>query len=66
MASFKEALEEFGRALGKLKYMYADEYSCNPHYLSVHVDTDDNVTIIPENETGDYLNFFREWVDIDA
>lgn len=63
--NFENEFKEFGKALGKLKRSYADKYNCNPSYLSIHVDENDYVTIIPTNETGEYSECFRNWADTD-
>lgn len=62
---FEEALEEFGKALGKLKIAYAEKYCANPSYIQVLVDAENNVSIIPTIETGEYIYCFRDWVDTD-
>lgn len=61
--NFDEALKEFGKALGKLKESYSEQYSRNPSYLSININEDNYVTIIPTNETGSYIESFRDWVD---
>lgn len=60
-----EILREFGIVLGKLKNIYADEYNCNPYYLEIHIDNDNNITIIDTLEKGEYCECFRDWVDTD-
>lgn len=65
MSETKQALEEFGKALGKLRKAYSEEFGGDPNDLLVIVDTDDYVTILPNNESGTYLQHFREWVDIE-
>ena len=61
--SFDEALKEFGKSLGKLKKSYAEECNCNPGHLSVIINEDDYVAIIPTDEEGSYIESFRGWVD---
>ena len=61
--NFDEALKEFGKALGKLKESYAEQYNCNPSYLSISINENNYVTIIPTSETGSYIEAFRDWVD---
>ena len=62
MDEFNKALEEFGQAVGKLKNAYVNEFGGNPNYLSIHVNADNEVTILPENCTGNSLEFFREYI----
>lgn len=63
--NFDEILVDFGKMVGKLKSAYAEKHGCNPSYLFVSINEDDYVTIIPTNETGSYIETFRDWVDTD-
>lgn len=63
--NFDEILVDFGKMVGKLKSAYAEKHCCNPSYLFVSISEDDYVTIIPTNETGSYIEAFRDWVDTD-
>lgn len=63
--SFEKALEEFGIAIGNLKKAYAEEFCANPSYISIEVDSDNYVSIIPTLETGKHIECFRDWVSIE-
>ena len=66
MSSFDEALSEFGKALGKLKRAYGEEFGTNGNYIEIHIDESNNVTIVPTLNTGHYINdVVREWIDTD-
>ena len=56
-----EALVDLGIAVGKLKNAFAELYCCNPNYVEIHIDSDNNVTITPTNYFG-YLEAYRDWV----
>lgn len=62
--SLDEALANFGKAVGALKRAYGKEEFANPDHLSIIVDEDDHVTIMPTRETGTFY-CFCEWVDTD-
>lgn len=57
-----EALKEFGIALGKLKEAFSKEYNANSNYIDIHIDSDNNVTIINTSSTGSYIDAHRAWV----
>lgn len=62
--TFEEILEEFGRVAGKLKTAYAEEFCGNSSYVSIFVDDDNCVTIIPTIDTANGLDgVIRQWVD---
>ena len=65
MISFNEAFENFGKALGKLKEAYAEAYNQHEDYLFVSVNENNYVTITPTDETGEYIEVFRKWVNTD-
>lgn len=63
---FEEAVKNFGKALGDLKRSYAEKVGENPNYISVYVDGDNTVTIIPTLEHGlHYHECYRGWLDTD-
>ena len=55
-----EALREFGIEIGKLKKAFAEENNCNPNYVDIHIDDDNNVTIISTN--SNYPDVYRCWL----
>lgn len=59
----EESLREFGLALGKLKNIYSEEFGYNPYYLEIHIDNENNITIINTLEKGEYCVCFRDWLD---
>jgi len=64
MSNYDEALQEFGKALGKLKRAYAEEHGGNSNYMHIIIDESDNVTIIPSLSTG-WFEGRIEWVNTD-
>lgn len=52
MNNYDEALVEFGKALGKFKRAYAEDYGCNPNYIKMLIDESNEVIIIPSLGTG--------------
>lgn len=62
--SLDEALANFGKAVGALKRAYGEEECVNSDCLSIIIDEDDYVTIMPTNETGSFY-CLRRWVDTD-
>ena len=56
-----EALIEFGIAVGKLKRAFAKLYDCNPNYVEIHIDSDNNVTIVSTRNYSD-SSAYRCWL----
>ena len=66
MDNFNKVLEDFGKSLGELKRAYAEEFRTTVDDLMVIVDNDNYVSILPNNTTGVYVEYFRGWVDVDT
>lgn len=48
-----EALVDLGIAVGKLKNAFAELYCCNSNYVEIHIDSDNNATIVSTIDYGD-------------
>ena len=55
-----KALREFGIAVGKLKKAFAEENNCNSNYAEIHINDDNDVTIISTN--SNYPDAYRYWL----
>lgn len=56
-----EALVDLGIAVGKLKNAFAELYCCNPNYVEIHIDSDNNATII-STYSSSYTDVYRCWL----
>lgn len=57
-----EVLHDFREVLSKLKQAYAEKYNCNPNYIQIIIGDDDCVSIIPTDETGNYVECYRGYI----
>ena len=55
-----EALREFGIAVGKLKIACEEKYNWNSNYVEIHINDDNDVTIISTN--SNYPDAYRYWL----
>lgn len=65
MSNFDKALQKFGRALENLKGYYAIEFGVDPNYLSIIIDENDNMTIIPTTNMEGHIHCYRKSVIMD-
>ena len=56
-----EALIEFGITVGKLKRAFAELYDCNPNYVEMYIDEDNNATIVSTRNYSD-SSAYRCWL----